>query len=163
MWLFKMPQEKIQIVIHPQSVIHSLVRYVDGSLLAQLGEPDMRTPIAFGLGWPKRITSGVKPLDVMQIAQLNFLSADVQRFPAISLAREAAKLKGTAPAIMNAANEVAVESFLNREITYPQIVQIIAKVLESIPSEPATSLELVLLVDQLARDKTKQYILESRQ
>jgi 1-deoxy-D-xylulose-5-phosphate reductoisomerase len=163
MWLFKMPQEKIQIVIHPQSVIHSLVRYVDGSLLAQLGEPDMRTPIAFGLGWPKRITSGVKPLNMMQIAQLNFLSADVQRFPAISLAREAAKLKGTAPAIMNAANEVAVESFLNREITYPQIVQIIAKVLESIPSEPATSLELVLLVDQLARDKTKQYILESRQ
>jgi len=163
MWLFKMPQEKIQIVIHPQSVIHSLVRYVDGSLLAQLGEPDMRTPIAFGLGWPQRITSGVKPLDMMQLAQLNFLPADVQRFPAISLAREAARLKGTAPAIMNAANEVAVESFLNREITYPQIVQVIAKVLESTPSEPATSLELVLLVDQLARDKTKQYILESRQ
>jgi 1-deoxy-D-xylulose-5-phosphate reductoisomerase len=160
MWLFQMPQEKIQIVIHPQSVIHSLVRYVDGSLLAQLGEPDMRTPIAFGLGWPKRITSGVKPLDMMQLTQLNFMPADIQRFPAITLAREAARLKGTAPAIMNAANEVAVDSFLNRQITYPQIVQIIAHILENIPSEPASSLELVLSIDQLARDKTKQYILE---
>jgi 1-deoxy-D-xylulose-5-phosphate reductoisomerase len=163
MWLFQMPQEKIQIVIHPQSVIHSLVRYVDGSLLAQLGEPDMRTPIAFGLGWPQRITSGVKPLDMMQIGQLNFMPADVKRFPAILIAREAARLKGTAPAIMNAANEVAVESFLNRQITYPQIVQIITQVLENISSEPATSLELVLSVDQLAREKTKHYIRESQQ
>jgi 1-deoxy-D-xylulose-5-phosphate reductoisomerase len=160
MWLFQMPQEKIQIVIHPQSVIHSLVRYVDGSLLAQLGEPDMRTPIAFGLGWPKRIASGVKPLDMMQLSQLNFMPADIQRFPAIPLAREAARLKGTAPAIMNAANEVAVDSFLNRQITYPQIVQIIAQVLDNTPSEPATSLELVLSVDQLAREKSRQYILE---
>jgi 1-deoxy-D-xylulose-5-phosphate reductoisomerase len=161
MWLFQMPQEKIQIVIHPQSVIHSLVRYVDGSLLAQLGEPDMRTPIAFGLGWPQRISSGVKPLDLMQLGQLHFMPADVKRFPAITLAREAARLKGTAPAIMNAANEVAVDSFLNRQITYPQIVQIITQVLENTPSEPASSLELVLSVDQLARDKTKQYILET--
>ncbi len=161
MWLFQMPQEKIQIVIHPQSVIHSLVRYVDGSLLAQLGEPDMRTPIAFGLGWPQRISSGVKPLDMMQLGQLHFMPADVKRFPAITLAREAARLKGTAPAIMNAANEVAVDSFLNRQITYPQIVQIITQVLENIPSEPASSLELVLSVDQLSRDKTKQYILET--
>jgi 1-deoxy-D-xylulose-5-phosphate reductoisomerase len=163
MWLFQMPQEKIEIVIHPQSVIHSLVRYVDGSLLAQLGEPDMRTPIAFGLGWPQRITSGVKRLDMMQLGQLNFMPADVKRFPAILLAREAARLKGTAPAIMNAANEVAVDSFLNRQITYPQIVQIITQVLENIPSEPASSLELVLSIDQLAREKTKQYILETLQ
>jgi len=161
MWLFQMPQEKIQIVIHPQSVIHSLVRYVDGSILAQLGEPDMRTPIAYGLGWPKRITSGVKPLDMMHLSQLNFMPADVQRFPAILLAREAARIKGTAPAIMNAANEVVVDSFLNRQITYPQIVQIITQVLENTPSEPATSLELVLSVDQLAREKTRQYILET--
>ena len=163
MWLFKTPQEKIQIVIHPQSVIHSLVRYVDGSLLAQLGEPDMRTPIAFGLGWPNRITSGVKPLDMMKISQLNFMPADVLRFPAITIAREAARLKGTAPAIMNAANEIAVDSFLNRQITYPQIVEMISRVLESIPSEPASSLELVLSIDQLARDKTKQFIMESHQ
>ena len=161
MWLFQMPQEKIQIVIHPQSVIHSLVRYVDGSILAQLGEPDMRTPIAYGLGWPKRITSGVKPLDMMHLSELNFMPADVQRFPAILLAREAARVKGTAPAIMNAANEVVVDSFLNRQITYPQIVQIITQVLENTPSEPATSLELVLSVDQLAREKTRQYILET--
>jgi 1-deoxy-D-xylulose-5-phosphate reductoisomerase len=123
----------------------------------------MRTPIAFGLGWPQRITSGVKPLDMMQIGQLNFMPADVKRFPAILIAREAARLKGTAPAIMNAANEVAVESFLNRQITYPQIVQIITQVLENISSEPATSLELVLSVDQLAREKTKHYIRESQQ
>ena len=123
----------------------------------------MRTPIAFGLGWPKRITSGVKPLDMMQLSQLNFMPADVKRFPAILLAREAARLRGTAPAIMNAANEVAVDSFLNRRITYPQIVQIIAQVLENIQSEPATSLELVLSVDQLAREKTRQYILETMQ
>jgi 1-deoxy-D-xylulose-5-phosphate reductoisomerase len=103
----------------------------------------------------------VKPLDMMQLGQLHFMPADVKRFPAITLAREAARLKGTAPAIMNAANEIAVDSFLNRQITYPQIVQIITQVLENIPSEPASSLELVLSVDQLARDKTKQYILET--
>ncbi len=160
MWLFQMPQEKIQIVIHPQSMIHSLVRYVDGSLLAQLGEPDMRTPIAYGLGWPKRIVSGVKKLDMLQLNQLNFMAADPIRFPAILLAREAARVKGTAPAILNAANEIAVESFLNREIGYLQIVQIIEQVLGKISSEPASSLELVLSVDNLARQTAYQIVKE---
>jgi len=160
MWLFQMSQEKIQIVIHPQSVIHSLVRYVDGSLLAQLGEPDMRTPIAYGLGWPKRIISGVKKLDMLQLSQLNFMAADPIRFPAILLAREAARVKGTAPAILNAANEIAVESFLNREIGYLQIVQIIEQVLGKIASEPASSLELVLSIDKLARQTAHQIVKE---
>jgi 1-deoxy-D-xylulose-5-phosphate reductoisomerase len=158
MWLFQMPQERIQIVIHPQSVIHSLVRYVDGSLLAQLGEPDMRTPIAYGLGWPKRITSGVKKLDMLQLSQLNFMAADPIRFPAILLAREAARVKGTAPAILNAANEIAVESFLNREIGYLQIVQVIEQVLGEIASEPASSLELVLSVDKDARNTAQRIV-----
>ena len=158
MWLFQMPQDKIQIVIHPQSVIHSLVRYVDGSLLAQLGEPDMRTPIAYGLGWPRRITSGVKKLDMLQLSQLNFMAADTVRFPAIPLAREAARVKGTAPAILNAANEIAVESFLNREIGYLQIVQVIEQVLGKIASEPASSLELVLSVDNNARQTAQQIV-----
>ena len=158
MWLFQMPQDKIQIVIHPQSVIHSLVRYVDGSLLAQLGEPDMRTPIAYGLGWPRRITSGVKKLDMLQLSQLNFMAADTVRFPAITLAREAARVKGTAPAILNAANEIAVESFLNREIGYLQIVQVIEQVLGKIASEPASSLELVLSVDNNARQTAQQIV-----
>jgi len=157
-WLFKIPQERIQIVIHPQSVIHSLVRYVDGSVLAQLGEPDMRTPIAYGLAWPNRIDSGVKKLDMMKLTELNFRAADVVRFPAIPLAREAARLKGTAPAIFNAANEIAVASFLNQEILYTQIVQTIDNVLNEISSEPASSLELVLEIDHLAREKAKEFI-----
>jgi 1-deoxy-D-xylulose-5-phosphate reductoisomerase len=158
MWLFKVPQEKIQIVIHPQSVIHSLVRYVDGSILAQLGEPDMRTPIAYGLAWPHRIASGVKRLDMMQLSELNFKSADTLRFPAIPLAREAARLRGTAPAIFNAANEIAVQSFLQREILYTHIVQIIESVLSEIQSEPAASLDLVLEIDQRARIKAQELI-----
>jgi 1-deoxy-D-xylulose-5-phosphate reductoisomerase len=160
MWLFQMPAQKIQIVIHPQSVIHSLVRYVDGSLLAQLGEPDMRIPIAYGLGWPNRITSGAKHLNMMELGQLNFMKADLQRFPAIRLAREAAILKGTAPAILNAANEEAVESFLTGAISYTQIIQIVEKVLEKINSEVVTSLEHVLAIDRLARQTAQQYIKE---
>ncbi len=155
MWLFNMPENKIQIVIHPQSVIHSLVRYVDGSLLAQLGEPDMRTPIAYGLGWPHRIDSGVKKLDMMTLKDLNFMAADVKRYPAILLAREAARTKGTAPAILNAANEVAVESFLQQRIKYTQIIRIVDQVLQEVTAQKATSLELVLEADQQARARAQ--------
>jgi len=151
MWLFDMPEDKIQIVIHPQSVIHSLVRYVDGSLLAQLGEPDMRTPIAYGLGWPHRIDSGVKKLDMMMLKDLHFMAADAKRYPAILLAREAARAKGTAPAILNAANEVAVEYFLQERIKYTQIIPIVDQVLQEVVAQKATSLELVLEADQQAR------------
>ena len=153
MWLFRVPENKIQIVIHPQSVIHSLVRYIDGSLLAQLGEPDMRTPIAYGLGWPHRIDSGVKKLDMMTLKDLNFMAADVNRYPAILLAREAARLKGTSPAILNAANEVAVEYFLQKSIKYTQIIQVVDQVLQTVASQTATSLESILDADQLARTK----------
>jgi 1-deoxy-D-xylulose-5-phosphate reductoisomerase len=153
MWLFRMPENKIQIVIHPQSVIHSLVRYIDGSLLAQLGEPDMRTPIAYGLGWPHRIESGVKKLDMMILKDLNFMAADVARYPAILLAREAARIKGTSPAILNAANEVAVEYFLQKSIKYTQIIQVVDQVLQTVSSQTATSLEAILEADQIARTK----------
>jgi len=118
----------------------------------------MRTPIAYGLAWPNRIDSGVKKLDMMKLTELNFRAADVVRFPAIPLAREAARLKGTAPAIFNAANEIAVASFLNQEILYTQIVQTIDNVLNEISSEPASSLELVLEIDHLAREKAKEFI-----
>jgi 1-deoxy-D-xylulose-5-phosphate reductoisomerase len=158
MWLFQIEQERIQIVIHPQSVIHSLVRYADGSLLAQLGEPDMRTPIAYGLGWPNRIMSGVKRLDLTQMSQLSFQAPDINRFPAITLAREAARLKGTSPAILNAANEIAVEHFLNRQIGYTQITSIVSQVLQEFESQPATDLEIVLEADRVARLKTKEII-----
>ena len=158
MWLFDMPEDKIQIVIHPQSVIHSLVRYVDGSLLAQLGEPDMRTPIAYGLGWPHRIDSGVKKLNMMTLKDLHFMVADAKRYPAILLAREAARAKGTAPALLNAANEVAVESFLQDRIKYTQIIPIVNQVLQEVVAQKATSLELVLEADQQARAKANMII-----
>jgi 1-deoxy-D-xylulose-5-phosphate reductoisomerase len=158
MWLFDMPENRIQIVIHPQSVIHSLVRYVDGSLLAQLGAPDMRTPIAYGLGWPHRIASGVKKLDMMSLTQLNFMAPDLQLFPAISLAREAAKVKGTAPAVLNAANEVAVECFLNKQIRYTQIIDVVDSVLQTYKPQVATDLETVLEADQYAREMAQQLV-----
>lgn len=161
MWLFDMPESKIQIVIHPQSVIHSLVRYVDGSLVAQLGQPDMRTPIAYALGWPKRIDSGVKRLDMMTLSNLSFKAPDLLFFPAIKLAREAARMKGTAPAILNAANEVAVEQFLSRKIKYTKIVEVVEQVLEEIDSTPATHLEIILDADRLAREVALRKISQS--
>jgi 1-deoxy-D-xylulose-5-phosphate reductoisomerase len=134
------------------------VRYVDGSLLAQLGEPDMRTPIAYGLGWPHRIDSGVKKLNMMTLKDLHFMVADAKRYPAILLAREAARAKGTAPAILNAANEVAVESFLQDRIKYTQIIPIVNQVLQEVVAQKATSLELVLEADQQARAKANMII-----
>ncbi len=151
MWLFNMPEDKIQIVIHPQSVIHSLVRYTDGSLLAQLGAPDMRTPIAYGLGWPHRIASGVKKLDMLTLNSLHFRAPDLQLFPGIRLARSAAKTKGTAPAILNAANEVAVEHFLQKRIRYTQIIPTVDQVLQKIPTKSVDDLETVLEADRYAR------------
>jgi 1-deoxy-D-xylulose-5-phosphate reductoisomerase len=158
MWLFNMPEDKIQIVIHPQSVIHSLVRYADGSLIAQLGAPDMRTPIAYGLGWPNRISSGVKQLDLTQISQLSFREPNLKLFPAILLAREAARLKGTTPAILNAANEIAVESFLKGQIRYTQIVSVVDQVLQEFESKTASDLETILEADKLARNKAQNII-----
>lgn len=150
-WLFGAPPDKIQVVVHPQSVIHSLVEYVDGSVLAQLGNPDMRTPIAYGLGFPERIAAGVKPLDLFQVARLDFEAPDFQRFPCLRLAFEALRAGGTAPAVLNAANEVAVAAFLEESVPFRDIPRMIEHTLESVSVEPVSSLESVVDADSHAR------------
>jgi 1-deoxy-D-xylulose-5-phosphate reductoisomerase len=117
-WLFNASADDIQVVVHPQSVIHSLVEYVDGSVLAQLGNPDMRTPIAYGLAYPERIDAGVAPLDLFKVATMNFVAPDFERFPCLALAYQALRAAGTAPAVLNAANEVAVAAFLDKQISF---------------------------------------------
>src|SRR5262249_55648026 len=129
--LFGLPESQIDIVVHPQSVIHSLVAYTDGSVLAQLGSPDMRTPIAYALGWPKRIPTPAKRLDLAAIGSLTFENPDSVRFPALRLAREALKAGGTAPAVLNAANEVAVAAFLKGKIGFLHIAQTVQPTLPS--------------------------------
>ncbi len=157
-WLFDAPPSKIEVVIHPQSVIHSLVDYVDGSVLAQLGNPDMRTPISHALAWPERIDSGVLPLDLFAIARLDFLPPDEQRFPCLRLARQAAEAGGTAPAMLNAANEVAVAAFLERRICFPEIASMIDAVLNAQPAVPVDSLDAVLAADASARAQAEQWL-----
>ena len=154
-WLFGLPLEKIKVLIHPQSVVHSMVRYRDGSVLAQLGQPDMRTPIAYGLAWPERIDAGVAPLSLTQLAALSFSEPELERFSCLSLAFAAAKAGGTAPAILNAANEIAVASFLDEGLPYLQIPVVVERVLSAIPSVSADSLELILEVDGRARQAAK--------
>jgi 1-deoxy-D-xylulose-5-phosphate reductoisomerase len=150
-WLFGLPLEKIKVFIHPQSVVHSMVRYRDGSVLAQLGQPDMRTPIAYGLAWPERIDAGVEPLNLTQLANLNFFEPDFKRFPCLALAFDAAKAGGTAPAVLNAANEVAVAAFLDQGLPYLSIHQVVEQVLNRLPVQNVQSLEDVLNADTLAR------------
>ncbi len=149
--LFALLPEQIQVVIHPQSVIHSLVDYQDGSVLAQLGNPDMRIPIAYGLAWPERIESGALALDLFEIARLDFQPPDFNRFPCLRLAFEAARLGGTAPALLNAANEVAVAAFLERKIPFTGIAEVIERTLNAIPTAPARDLDCVLAADAKAR------------
>lgn len=150
-WLFDAKPAQVEVVVHPQSVIHSLVDYVDGSVLAQLGNPDMRTPIASALAWPERIDSGVAPLDLFAVARLDFQAPDEQRFPCLRLAREAADAGHSAPAMLNAANEVAVEAFLQRRIRFPQIPSIIEHVLNQETVVAVPTLEAVFDADQRAR------------
>ena len=150
-WLFGLPLEKIKVLIHPQSVVHSMVRYRDGSVLAQLGQPDMRTPIAYGLAWPERIDAGVAPLSLTQLAALSFSEPELKRFPCLSLAFAAANTGGTAPTVLNAANEIAVAAFLNEGLPYLQIPAVVEAVLNTIPSVNADSLETILDVDMRAR------------
>ena len=142
---------KVEVVVHPQSVIPSLVEYVDGSVLAQLGNPDMRTPIAHALGWPERIDSGVESLDLVAVGQLAFERPDTDRFPCLRLAREAAEAGGTAPAALNAANEVAVEAFLDGRLNFTGIARVIDSVLQRHEVEPVTSLASALAADAWAR------------
>ncbi len=150
-WLFGAPAEQIEVVIHPQSVIHSMVSYADGSVLAQLGNPDMRTPIAHALAYPERIDAGVDPIDLARIGQLDFRKPDVERFPCLRIAFEALQAGGSAAAVMNAANEVAVEAFLDRQIGFRRIPELIAQVLDRVPQAPVDGLDSLLAQDQRAR------------
>jgi 1-deoxy-D-xylulose-5-phosphate reductoisomerase len=150
-WLFGAAVADIEVVIHPQSVIHSMVSYVDGSVLAQLGNPDMRTPIAHALAYPERIASGVAPLDLTAIADLQFERPDFQRFPCLALAFQALKIGASAPAVLNAANEVAVQAFLNRQIGFRAIDKVIADVMEQVAPVAVRDIEQLLEQDALAR------------
>ena len=161
-WLFATTPEQIQVVIHPQSVIHSMVQYSDGSVLAELGHPDMRTPIAHALAWPERMDAGVPPLDLFAIGQLNFEPPAPERFPCLRLAYEAAANSGTAPVILNAANEIAVAAFLDQRIGFNDIARVVETALNRIPSEAVhdDGLEQVLTVDQQARQIAETIVAE---
>lgn len=151
-WLFDTAPDRVQVVLHPQSVIHSLVDYVDGSVLAQLGNPDMRIPIAHALAWPERMDSGVESLDLFQVARLDFEAPDFRRFPCLRLAFEAIEAGGTSPAVLNAANEVAVDAFLEGAIGFTHIAEVIENTLGELPSRPADTLEAVFEQDAAARE-----------
>lgn len=150
--LFNMNPDDIQVVIHPQSIIHSMVDYVDGSVLAQMGNPDMRTPIAHAMAWPERFDSGVAPLDIFEVGHMDFEKPDLQRFPCLRLAYEAIKAGGIMPTVLNAANEVAVEAFLNEQVRFTDIAKIIERSMAQFSPDNADSLELVLAADQQARE-----------
>lgn len=160
-WLFDAKPQQVEIVVHPQSVIHSLVDYVDGSVLAQLGNPDMRTPIAHALAWPDRIESGVSPLDLYQLARMDFYEPDLERFACLKLARDAAEQGGTAPAILNAANEVAVAGFLAGQIGFLAIAHLIETVLQQLAVQPVTNLQTVLTADQQARELAQIWLTQN--
>ena len=156
--LFDMPENHIQIVIHPQSVIHSMVDYIDGSILAQLGNPDMRVPIAHTLAWPERFESGVEPLDIFKVKRLDFEPPDEERFPCLKLAYAAVNDRGIMPTVMNAANEIAVASFLAGQIRFTDIYRIIAHCMDRIDNRAAQDLEVVLDSDRQSRTIAETYI-----
>ncbi|MES2129282.1 MAG: 1-deoxy-D-xylulose-5-phosphate reductoisomerase [Pseudomonadota bacterium] len=155
-WLFGAPE--LEVVIHPQSVIHSMVSYVDGSVIAELGNPDMRTPIAHALAFPERIASGVGQLDLTQVGTLQFYKPDFERFPCLALAFEALAAGGTAPALLNAANEVAVQAFLESRIGFRDIDRVIADVMHSVPNGDAGSIEALMAQDALAREAAQRCV-----
>ena len=157
-WLFNADADKIQVVIHPQSVIHSMVEYIDGSVLAQLGNPDMRTPIAYALGFPERIDAGVSSLDLFKIARLDFEAPDTVRFPCLDLAYRALRQGGTTPATLNAANEVAVDAFLDERIPFKLIHALIESVLEKNSSKPVVALQDVIDADAEARESAREWM-----
>ncbi len=157
-WLFAVPAQAVEVVVHPQSIVHSLVQYTDGSVLAELGNPDMRTPIAQALAWPQRIESGVADLDLFDIARLDFEQPDMQAFPCLAIASAAARAGGDAATILNAANEVAVQAFLDQRIEFTQIAEVVEQTLNGqVLSEPE-SLELVQQSDSAARLYSSSYI-----
>jgi len=156
--LFSLPVSAIQVVVHPQSIVHSLVEYVDGSTLAQLGHPDMRTPIAHALGYPDRLLSGVESLDLLSLGALQFEPPDRTRFPCLGLAEQAARDGGTTPAVLNAANEVAVAAFLAGRVNFTAIAQVIDGVLQRVASRAMHSLDDVLLADREARQVAQEHV-----
>jgi 1-deoxy-D-xylulose-5-phosphate reductoisomerase len=157
-WLFDIPASDIEVVIHPQSIIHSLVEYVDGSTLAQLGNPDMRTPIAYALSHPERIESGVLGLDLIKTKRLDFEAPDLDKFPCLGLAYKALHIGKNAPTILNAANEVAVEAFLNESITFNQIAELIEFCMDAVEPQSLNSIETVLEVDSKTRHLALSWI-----
>lgn len=164
-WLFAMPAERISVVIHPQSVVHSMVEYEDGSVLAQLGQPDMRTPIAYGLGFPERIGSGVGLLDLALVGRLDFAAPDTEQFPCLNLSFQALKAGQGACIALNAANEIAVEAFLNRQNRYTDIARIIDATLDwqaGLPTSSFNSLDDVIAADQMARTFADKFSLDCR-
>lgn len=150
-WLFDVPMQQIEVLIHPQSVIHSMVSYIDGSVLAQLGNPDMRTPIAHALAFPERIAAGVAPLDLAALATLSFERPQAERFPCLTLALEALRQGGIASAVLNAANEVAVEAFLCGALRFTSIAEVVAEVLERIEPSAVHTLDDIRAADAQAR------------
>jgi 1-deoxy-D-xylulose-5-phosphate reductoisomerase len=157
-WLFNALPAQIDVVVHPQSVIHSMVEYIDGSVLAQLGNPDMRTPIAYALGYPDRLSSGVSRLDLLTTARLDFSAPDLVRFPCLRIAYDALNMGGTAPATLNAANEIAVEAFLAEKIGFMDIPAIIESVLSAAITAPVESIEQLVAVDTAARQAARQWL-----
>jgi 1-deoxy-D-xylulose-5-phosphate reductoisomerase len=159
-WLFGMSPDKIDVVIHPQSVIHSLVEYIDGSVIAQLGNPDMRTPIAHALAYPERIEAGVGSLDLFKVGHLDFEAPDLERFPCLALAFRALRAGGSAPASLNAANEIAVQAFLDGQLGFTEIPKLIAATLDALPPVPLTTLAEVVAADATARQFARSYLAE---
>jgi 1-deoxy-D-xylulose-5-phosphate reductoisomerase len=162
-YLFKRQSAEIDVIVHPQSIIHSMVEYIDGSVLAQLGSPDMRTPIAYAMGWPKRIAAPVERLDFTKLSQLTFFEPDTARFPALRLARESLEAGGKAPTVLNAANEIAVEAFLAEKIGFLEISRTVEETLNALGADPDflkpdLSIEAILATDALARDTAHEQI-----
>ncbi|MBZ0330186.1 1-deoxy-D-xylulose-5-phosphate reductoisomerase [Halomonas sp. ANAO-440] len=157
-WLFDARPDQVKVVVHPQSVIHSMAAYSDGSVLAQLGNPDMRTPIAYGLAWPERIDAGVEALDLFQVARLDFEAPDEAAFPCLRLAREAMEAGGTAPAVLNAANEIAVDAFLAGRLGFGGIAEVVERTLEALPVAPAADLEAILEANARARHMASDWL-----
>jgi 1-deoxy-D-xylulose-5-phosphate reductoisomerase len=157
-WLFEVPVEKIDVHIHPQSIVHSMVEYVDGSVIAQLGMPDMRVPIAYALAYPERLKLNLPTLDFFSVQTLTFQEPDLSRFPCLDLAFTACKAGGTMPAVLNASNEVAVQAFLDNRIPFGGISRLVDKVMEEHELAPATELEAILAADAWARTRAEEII-----
>lgn len=154
-FLFGLPSEQLDVVIHPQSVIHSMVEFVDGSVLAQLGSPDMRVPIAYALSWPERMATPAQRLDLARVGRLDFEAPDLKRFPALRLAREALEAGGAAPIVLNAANEIAVAAFLAGEIRFPDVAEIVQEALNVSSYDAASLIDDVLEIDRVTRDRSR--------